>query len=473
MTRVAVVGGGISGLSAALSLVDAHPDTQVVVLDAADRMGGRIATSAFAGVDHVDEGADSFLARVPEAVALARRVGLGDDLVSPEPVGAAVWHHGLHPIPDGLLLGVPGRLGPLARTGLLSWKGKARAALEPLLPRTSIDDDSIGAFVRSRFGDEVHERLVDSLVGSIYAADTDRFSLAEVPQLAALARDHRSLLLAARRQRAAQGTATAVTSPIFAAPRNGMASLTAATADAFVAAGGILRPGVAVTGLVAAGAGSRLTSAGGPVDGPVDDAVDDVFDAVVFATPAGVTGRVLADIAPDASGLLGHARTADVIMVTLHVPAEQWPDRLRGMSGYLVPKPVQRWVTAASFGSQKWVHWRPPGGGEILRVSLGRDGMEVLHLSDAEAVEAVLTDLAQHVGIAFAPSEVRITRWPGAFAQYRPHHRRWVTDVERALPAGIFVTGAGFRGIGIPACVRGGATVTDLVGTYLADLEES
>ncbi|MGB7880806.1 MAG: protoporphyrinogen oxidase, partial [Ilumatobacteraceae bacterium] len=215
--RIAVVGAGISGLAAALALRDADPDTDVVVYESTDRLGGRIATSAFAGVADVDEGADAFLARVPEATALADRVGLGGDLVSPEPVGAAVWRDGLHPIPDGLLLGVPGRLRPLATTKLLTWRGKARAALEPLLPRTSTEADSIGAFVRARFGDEVHEYLVDSLVGSIYATDTDRFSLAEVPQLAALAAGNRSLLLAARRQRAAQGTATAATSPIFAA----------------------------------------------------------------------------------------------------------------------------------------------------------------------------------------------------------------------------------------------------------------
>ena len=132
---------------------------------------------------------------------------------------------------------------PLATSGLLSWKGKARAALEPFLPRTSTDSDSIGQFVRARFGNEVHERLVDSLVGSIYATDTDRFSLAEVPQLAALAQNNRSLLLAARRQRSAQGTATAATSPIFAAPRQGMSALTGATADAVVAGGGTIVTG--------------------------------------------------------------------------------------------------------------------------------------------------------------------------------------------------------------------------------------
>ena len=175
--RVAVVGAGISGLATAIALADAG-NIDVTVFESADRIGGKIDASSFAGVTGVDEGADAFLARVPEAVALARRVGLGDELVSPEPVGAAVWHEGLHPIPDGLVLGLPGKVLPLATTGLLSWRGKARAALEPFLPRTSTESDSIGEFVRARFGDEVHERLVDSLVGSIYAADTDRFSLA-------------------------------------------------------------------------------------------------------------------------------------------------------------------------------------------------------------------------------------------------------------------------------------------------------
>ena len=463
--RVAVVGGGISGLAAALALGDRAPGARITVFDSADRIGGRIDTSPFAGVDHVDEGADAFLARVPEAVALATRVGLGDDLVSPEAVGAAVWHDGLHPIPDGLLLGVPGRIGPLARSGLLSWRGKARAALEPLLPRTSTDDDSIGAYVRARFGDEVHERLVDSLVGSIYAADTDSFSLVEVPQLAALARDNRSLLLAARRQRAAQGTATAASGPIFAAPRSGMSALTTATAGAFETAGGTIVTGASVESIEHSDDGFRLAVAG-------DGRADSPFAAVVFATPARATAAIVADVAPDAAALLARAETADVIMVTLHVGADQWPDRLRGMSGYLVPKPAQRWVTAASFGSQKWAHWRPPAGGEILRVSLGRDGVGVLHLSDDEVLRAVIDDLERHLGVAIEPLEVRITRWPGAFAQYRPHHRSWVGDVERALPAGMFVTGAGFGGIGIPACVRSGTAIAEQVHGQLTSLEE-
>ena len=452
--RVAIVGAGISGLATALAVAD-HGGVDVEVFEAADRIGGKVDASPFAGVDGVDEGADAFLARVPEAVALARRVGLGDDLVSPEPVGAAVWHDGLHPIPDGLMLGLPGRVRPLATTGLLSWRGKARAALEPFLPRTSTDSDSIGAFVRARFGDEVHERLVDSLVGSIYAADTDRFSLAEVPQLAALANGNRSVLLAARRQRRSQaGTATAASSPIFASPRGGIGAFVQAIADAVVEAGGRIRTSTPITSI--APSGHARWTLGPPGDGTGENRT---FDAVVLATPAAAAASLLDDHAPDAAVLLNQAETADVIMVTMHVPAEQWPQRLRGLSGYLVPKPDQRSVTAASFASQKWAHWRPPAGGEILRVSLGRDGRPVMQLDDDEVLSRVLDDLDHHVGVAFEPIEVRITRWPAAFAQYRPHHATWVDSIEAALPAGISVTGAGFRGIGLPACVRSASTV--------------
>src|SRR5215218_4885450 len=202
VTRVVVVGGGITGLTAAYELAGLLPDAVVELREADERLGGKLRTSPFAGLPAVDEGADAFLGRVPHATALAGAVGLGAELTSPTAATAAVWYEGLHPIPEGLLLGVPADMVRLARSGLLTWRGKARAALEPLRPRTDADD-SIGALVRARFGDEVHERLVDALVGSIYAADTDRFSLAMVPQLAALAGRGRSLLLSARAARAA------------------------------------------------------------------------------------------------------------------------------------------------------------------------------------------------------------------------------------------------------------------------------
>ena len=157
-------------------------------------------------------------------------------------------------------------------------------------------------------------------------------------------------------------------------------------------------------------------------------------------------------------------------MVTLHVGADQWPEDLAGLSGYLVPKPVQKMVTAASFGSQKWAHWRPPGGGEILRVSLGRDGLPVLHLSDDEILQITLDELTRHLGVEFSPLETRVTRWPGAFAQYRPHHADWVDAIERSLPDGVFVAGSSYRGIGIPACVRQGTEMADRASKFVAAL---
>jgi len=464
---IAVVGGGIAGLAAAHQIAN-NEQCDVTLFEQADIVGGRIRSSPFAGIDDIDEGADAFLSRVPDATRLAGEVGLAPSLVHPESVGAAVWFDSLHPIPDGLLLGVPGKLLPMARTGLLSWRGKARAALEPLLPRTSLDSDSIGDFVRARFGNEVHERMVDALVGSIYATDTDRFSLAEVPQLAALARSHRSMLLGARSTRQAAGTATANAAPIFAAPRTGVAGLARATADAVIAGGGTLQLGHAIQSIThtrtrTAGAASAAGAGRYDVDGQR-------FDAVIVATPSIVAGKLLGAVAPEAARLLATAETSDVVMVTLHVGDDEWPDDLVGRSGYLVPKPVQRTVTAASFGTQKWAHWRPPGGGQILRVSLGRDGQPVLQLTDDEIVERVIDDLALHLGTRFSPLEVRISRWPGAFAQYRPHHARWVDAVEAALPAGIFVAGAGYRGIGVPACIRQGTTFGERAAEHLRSL---
>ena len=140
-----------------------------------------------------------------------------------------------------------------------------------------------------------------------------------------------------------------------------------------------------------------------------------------------------------------------MVIVTLAVT--EWPERLRGRSGYLVPKPAQERVTAASFGSQKWAHWRL-GGGEVLRVSLGRDGLAVDDLDDDAVVDHATREVGRHLGLELVPTAVRISRWPASFPQYRPHHREWVARVTASLPPGLFVTGASYEGIGIPACVE-------------------
>lgn len=438
--RIAVIGGGIAGLAAAHAAIEAG--AQVTIFEAGDRIGGVIRTTPFAGHPAIDEGADAFLARVPWAVDLARKVSLGDSLTSPAVGKAAVWWNRLHDIPEGLLLGLPTDLVGLARSRLLTRRGKLRAATEIVRPRTDVTPDSIGKYVRARFGNEVHERLVDPLVGSIYAADTDDFSLVAVPQLAEVAVRSRSVLLASGR------AAAAASGPVFYAPAAGIGALVDAIGTAVVARGGELRCNSPISELAADGQQWR-------VDGQT-------FDRVVLACPARDAATLLATLEPSVASTLTAIPAAGVALLTLALPAEGWPDRLRGLSGYLVPKPKQRLVTAVSFGSQKWAHWATADQ-IILRVSLGRDGLSALHLSDDELLADVLDELHAHLNLDVQPSAMRVSRWPNAFPQYRPHHGATLAAAERALPLGLALAGASYHGIGIPACIRSGqqaATVT-------------
>lgn len=433
--HVVVVGGGIAGLAAAHALTAGEAQPRVTVFEADDRLGGKLRTAPFAGIDAVDEGPDAFLARLPWGTALARAVGLGEQLTSPESGSAWVWWDRMHDIPGGLLLGLPTGVRAMATTRLLGWSGKARAALEPFLPRTSTDHDTLGRWVRDRFGAQVHERLVDPLVGSIYAADTDHFSLAAVPQLAELAGASRSVLLGARRRPAPPP------GPVFYAPRRGMADLAAATAAAITAAGGDLRLNTPVTELAADGGRWRVNGVRA--------------DAVILACPAPATAALLAGVDRASSAALGSLPGADVALVTLAVAAADLPATCAGRSGYLVPKPKQRLVTAVSFGSNKWAHWND-GRLALLRVSLGRDGLGVLHLSDEALITTCLEELGRHLGINLQPVATRVSRWPRAFPQYRPHHATTVAAIAAGLPGGVHLAGASYHGIGVPACVRSG-----------------
>lgn len=454
--RVAVVGGGIAGLAAAHALVAPHArgaQPAVVVFESDNRVGGKLHSTPFAGHPAIDEGADAFLARIPWATDLARSVGLGDQLVSPDARSAAVWWDTLHTIPEGLLLGMPTDIMALARSRLLSWPGKLRAASEPFRRRTSLAPDSLGQFVRARFGCEVHFRLVDPLVGSIYAADTDHFSLAAVPQIADLAAQGRSVLLTSRRTPKPSPAA----GPVFSSPRDGMGALALSTAAAVTTAGGELRLETAVAGVARDGSGWRIN--------------DEHFDAVILAVPAKAAALLLHQEAPDAASLLAAIPSADVAIVTVAADARDWPTRLAGMSGYLVPKPMQRLVTAASFGSQKWAHWATPGS-VILRISLGRDGLPVLHLSDEQLLTAALDEVGQHLGFTVQPlslqrEHVRISRWPAAFPQYRPHHAAHIAAAQRTLPAGLALAGASYHGIGVPACIRSGQQAAEQLCMFL------
>jgi oxygen-dependent protoporphyrinogen oxidase len=450
---LAVVGGGITGLAAAWEAW--RRGARVVVLEAGTALGGKLRTSPLAGVA-LDESADAFLARVPEAVTLCAELGLEAELVSPGTGTAYVWWDGaLRRLPGDQLLGVPTDLDAVAASGLLSAAGVERAARDLTLgDDRPAGDESVGSLVRRRLGDEVLDRLVAPLVGSIYAGDCDRLSLQVSAAQLAAARDRDpddpSLIRAAAALRA---QAVDTGRPVFLAPAGGMGRLVGALADRL---GDVVRTGAAVAGLTVAGGGGgwRLHLTPGT-------AVD--ARGVVLATPAFVTAPLLAGLAPEAAAVLGGIDHASVALIALAVP-RTGVDRPLDGSGYLVPRSAGLALTACSWVSSKWPHLGTDPGTVLLRASVGRDGDETaLGLDDDTLLALVLAELRTTMGLAAAPDEVRISRWPRSFPQPRPGHlaavARAEADVARRCP-GLAVTGAWAAGVGVPACIRGGRAAT-------------
>lgn len=453
MSRAVVIGGGISGLAAAHALAtDGH---DVTVLEASERLGGKIKTTEFAGRP-VDEGPDAFLARVPHAVDLARRLGLGDELVSPATGSASLWLDGtLNAIPAGLVLGVPVDFEPLAESGVLSPEGLARARQEPDLPGDAVTDDvTIGDLIRARYGAEVHERLVDPLLGGINAGRTEELSLdVGAAQLAVVARRGASLTEGLRSQRAANPPDPSA--PVFYAPRRGMASLVDALTRALRELGAEIRTGAGVSSIE-----RRADRWLVEVDG--DDVHD--ADAVIVAAPAFAAAPLVEPLSPEAAQQLAAIRYASVTLVSLaYDEAALGSGPLPG-SGFLVPRTEGRLLTACSVFSNKWPHLAAPGS-VILRASVGRHRDERWRdYDDDSLVEAVHDELAAAYGLTAGPTAVRLSRWDRSFPQFPAGHLSRMAGVEAALQRdapGIAVTGAYLRGVGIPACIGSARAAVD------------
>jgi oxygen-dependent protoporphyrinogen oxidase len=451
--ELAVVGGGISGLAAAWMGMQRGAD--VVVLEAADVPGGKLRTSPVAGID-IDEGADAFLARVPEAVRLCRELGLGDDLVSPATGTAYVWSDGaLRRLPPEQILGVPTDLDAVAASGILSAAGVERARADLTAPGDAPSgDEAIGALVRRRLGDEVLDRLVAPLLGGIWAGDCDLLSLRVAAANLAAARDRDPSLIrgaAALRAEAVElGTAD---SPVFLAPRGGMARLVDALAERL---GERLCCGAAVSGLEPDGTGWRLAT-GDAGDPTAHHRLAVLADRVVLATPAYETARLLASLAPEVAAFLSGIDHASVVLTVLVVPREGIDHPLDG-SGFLVPQSSGRLLTACSWMTSKWAHLGVDPSTVILRASAGRAGDDrALAATDDGLVSALVADLRDTMGLHAPPTAVRVSRWERSFPQPRPGHLDALASAERALAErapGLTMAGAWELGVGIPACIR-------------------
>ncbi|WP_204055906.1 protoporphyrinogen oxidase [Microbispora corallina] len=461
--HVVVVGAGIAGLAAALHLRRGGTGPRVTVLDGASRIGGKLHITEVAGVP-VDEGAESMLARRPEGKELARLVGLGDELADPGTTQASVLSRGsLHPMPAGQVMGVPSDLLALARSGVISPAGVARAALDQVLPASPITTDvSVAAYVRARLGGEIVDRLIEPLLGGVYAGRSDQLSLeATMPRVAAAARTERSLLGAAR---AIVADAPADAGPVFTTVRSGLGALPPAVAKA---SGADVRTGVTVRDLVRTLEGWRL------VTGPTRDEEVVDADAVVLAVPARPASRLLSREVPKAAAELARIEYASVAIVTLAYPRTAFPEAPSG-SGYLVPPVEGRPVKAATFSTVKWPHLAEADRNlVVVRCSIGRLGEEqVLQRDDAELVALAMNEMTEVMGVRGLPLDTRVTRWGGSLPQYDVGHLDRVARVraEIARHPGLAVCGAAYDGLGIPACVATGRTAALRVLEHLEGL---
>ncbi len=453
--RVVVVGGGIAGLAAAHRLLRAAAGVEVTVLEGSPRLGGKLRVAEIGGLP-VDAGAESMLARRPEAVGLAHEVGLADEVVPSATTSSGVWTRGaVRPLPP-TVMGVPADLDAARDSGILSGPGLTRLAAERELPplepadapRTA--DRSVGDLVAERLGEEVVDRLIEPLLGGVYAGHAHHLSLAAAaPQLAALVDRGPTLLDAAR---AVRGEADAAAGPVFAGLRGGVGRLAGAVAGRVSAdPHGTIRTGAMVRELARTPDGWRLVV--GPAAAP--RAVH--ADAVILAVPALPASRLLSETVPAAAAALAEVPYASVALVTFAFRRGATTHRLRG-SGFLVPPVDGRAVKAATFTSNKW-QWVADAdpGLVVVRTSLGRHReQQVLQRDDAELAALALADLRAATGLDEEPVDTLVQRWGGALPQYLVGHRDRVDLIrgQVARQPGLAVCGAAFDGLGIPACIR-------------------
>jgi oxygen-dependent protoporphyrinogen oxidase len=453
---VVVVGGGIAGLAAAREIARRHPDRSVVVLEASDRVGGKLRLAEVGGLT-VDVGAESLLARRPEAVTLARSVGLADDVVHPATTTARIWSRGdLRPLPRSVM-GVPADLEDLRASGVLSPEGVDRVAQEPSLPPTVLGPDlSVGDLIEQRLGSELLDRVVEPLLGGVYAGHAREISArAAIPQVVALLDRDPSLLHAA-----AQATATPNDTPVFAGLRGGVGRLPEA-----VARGLDVRTGTTVRELRRTPEGFRLTLGSAHAASTLDAA------AVVVALPPPNAARLLREVAPVASSTLAEVEVASMAVVTMAFRASDLPEVVG--SGFLVPPVEGRQVKAATWSFRKW-DWVASGGAADglvhLRTSLGRHREEqALQREDGDLVDLALADLADAVGLRARPVDRHVQRWGGGLPQYAVGHLDRVARVRSAVGEvpGLAVCGATYDGIGVPACIASAHRAADVVDLSL------
>ncbi|MBI4349224.1 MAG: protoporphyrinogen oxidase [Elusimicrobia bacterium] len=449
MRQVAVVGGGIAGLAAAYRLTRLRAqhglDFEVTLLEASGRLGGKIKTDRSAGVV-IEAGPDSFLTTKPDAVELAREVGLASRLLPTAQDAKDVYVYlrgGLRRLPEGLMLMAPTRVWPFLRSDLMSFPGKLRMGLERFLPRGGSGDESLAEFTRRRLGREALEAIVDPLMAGIYAGDAEAMSLQSTfPQFADLERRYGSIIRGLRAGAKARPPGSGSGLTPFASFLGGVEELVEALGRSLGEA--TVRTEAPVRSVRRAGKGFLIDAGGGAIEA----------DAAVLALPAPDAAASLEGENPGLAAALRGIPAVSTATVTLGFERGSLQAMPSGF-GFVVPKSAGSTLNAVTFVSQKF----PQRQTEffMIRCFVGGAGKEdFLSLGDAELLERTLADLRAMIGLAAIPKIHRIYRWNKANPQYTIGHQSRIRDIESRLQAlpGLVLTGASYYGVGIPDCIR-------------------
>lgn len=472
---VVVVGGGISGLATAFSLHEraatAGVPIRCTVLEAGSSWGGKIVTHRVGDLV-AEAGPDSFLSQKPAGVELCAKLGLSDQLIDTNETGkkAFVLRGGrLHELPEGLLTFVPTQLGPFLRSGPLSVAGLVRMGLEPVVPRgPSQGDESLASFVRRRFGAQAFDRVLEPLMAGIYAGDAEQMSLkATFPRFFELEQQYGSVIrgMMAARKKMVGTTPSGPRRTMFVSLKNGLDDLVTALAARLTQQGVDLRRDCRVEAV-------RVRShrlGRWMYDLILRDGAALSCEGLVLATPAYVSADLLRPLSPIAGGLLELIPYASTATIVLSYRSEAVGGAVEGF-GFIVPRVEGRDLIAATWTSLKWPH-RAPAGHVLIRCYVGGVGREaVLQLGDDQLVARVRAELASICGLNAEPAYVEVNRWWKAMPQYTIGHLDRLAQLDAALSryGGLVLTGAGYRGVGIPDCIRDGALAAGKLVEFLS-----
>jgi oxygen-dependent protoporphyrinogen oxidase len=494
LRRVAVIGGGISGLAAAYTLVrarQADAPIEEMLIEASDRLGGVIRTESIDGFV-IEAGPDSFLAEKPQAAALARELGLGDELMGSNDHARRTYilHRGrLVPLPDGLMFLVPTRLWPMVTTRLLPLSTKIAAAWELFSspPEGDRYDESVASFVSRHFGRAMVENIADPLLAGVYGGDSAALSVRSVlPRFWEMERQHGSLtratLKAMRQQRktssnvnnshfpdsAGTGTAPPRKLPLFMTLKGGLQQMTEKLAAEIEKSRVHVGRRVVALELAPGGPGGVADSASRRFQIVCKGGTAFDADALVLAIPAHVNGGLLPSLDHRLSELLEGIPYSSSMTISLGFDERARVELPPGF-GFLVPRKEQRRMLACTFVHTKFDH-RAPEGKALLRCFLGgsRDA-DVLGLSDAEVVTVVRRELKEILNFTAEPLFCRVHRWPASMAQYPLGHAERVVAIEQRLEniPGLYLSGNAYSGIGISDCIRTGRAAAERALDYV------